>query len=200
MAWIEMVEPGKAKGPLESIYQSVQTPDGHVDNILKIHSLRPRTLRGHLEIYKATLHSKPNGLSMRERELVGVCVSLLNECDYCVQHHRAGLARTLGGDTALADELTQASIGAIESEKLSSRERALCAYTNKLTSKPAKMLASDLEPLKAVGLDDATILDLNQVVAYFAYANRTVNGLGVEVAGEALGLHPDEDAEGFAHK
>ena len=200
MPWIEIVEPGEASGPLERLYKGVQSADGHVDNILKIHSLRPRSLRGHLELYKAALHSKPNGLSMRERELVGVCVSLLNECDYCVQHHRAGLARTLGGDLALAEELTQASIGAVESEKLTSRERALCNYTSKLTTNPTNMMASDLEPLRAAGLDDATILDLNQVVAYFAYANRTVNGLGVEVAGEPLGLHPDEDEEGFAHK
>ena len=66
MSWIEIVEPEDAEGRLEKIYKSVQTPDGHVDHFLKIHSLRPMTLKGHLEIYKAALHSKPNGLSMRE--------------------------------------------------------------------------------------------------------------------------------------
>lgn len=176
MSWIEIIEPGEAKGRLESLYKGVQSPDGHVDNILKIHSLRHRTLRGHLELYKAALHSKPNGLSMRERELVGVCVSLLNECDYCVQHHRAGLARTLGGDADLAEEITRASIGEIDSENLTERERVLCDYTIKLTTDPQNMVAADLEPLRAIGLDDASILDLNQIVSYFAYANRTVNG------------------------
>jgi uncharacterized peroxidase-related enzyme len=200
MSWIDIVEPEDAEGRLEKIYKSVQTPDGHVDHILKIHSLRPMTLKGHLEIYKAALHSKPNGLSMRERELTAVCVSLLNKCDYCVRHHRAGLARTLGGDAAFVEEITRASVGEIESDKLTERERVLSAYTIKLTMNPQNMVAEDLAPLRAIGLDDATILDLNQVVAYFAYANRTVNGLGVEVAGEALGLHPDEDEEGFAHK
>jgi uncharacterized peroxidase-related enzyme len=199
MSWIEVVEPEDAEGRLEKLYKSVQSADGHVDHILKIHSLRPITLKGHLEIYKAALHSKPNGLSMRERELMAVCVSLLNKCDYCVQHHRAGLARTLGGDAALADEITRASVGEFESDQLTERERVLIVYTTKLTMDAQNMVKSDLEPLRAIGLDDATILDLNQVVAYFAYANRTVNGLGVDVAGEVLGLHPDEDAEGFAH-
>ncbi len=200
MAWIDIIEPDKAAGPLEKLYQSVQSPDGHVDNILKIHSLRPRTLRGHLEIYKAALHSKPNGLSMRERELVGVCVSLLNNCDYCVQHHTVGLARALGGDSALAEELVQASVGNIQSDQLTDREKVLCDHAKKLTLDPQNMEASDLDPLREAGLDDATILDLNQDIAYFAYANRTVNGLGVEVAGEPLGLHPDENEEGFAHR
>ena len=49
-------------------------------------------------------------------------------------------------------------------------------------------------------LDDADILDLNQIAAYFADANQMVNGLGVEVAGEPLGLHPDEEREGFQHQ
>lgn len=33
-------------------------------------------------------------------------------------------------------------------------------------------------------------LEINQVVAYFAYANRTVLGLGVNTEGEILGLSP----------
>lgn len=199
MAWIETIDVKQAQAPLKKLYDAAQTPDGHVDNILKVHSLRPRTLRAHLEIYKASLHTKPNALSPRERELVGVCVSLLNGCHYCVQHHQAGLARHLG-DAQLAEELAQASIGARTSSNFSPRERALCDYTRKLTEKPGNMQASDLEPLRAAGLDDAAILDLNQIVAYFAYANRTVNGVGVEVAGEPLGLHPDEAHPGFEHR
>ena len=32
---------------------------------------------------------------------------------------------------------------------------------------------------------------MNQVTAYFAYANRTVQGLGGTTEGEVLGLSPD---------
>jgi len=198
MAWIKTIAVEQAEGRLKQLYAAVKTPEGHVDNILRVHSLRPRTLQAHLEIYKAALHSKPNALAPRERELVGVCVSLLNGCDYCVQHHQAGLARHLG-DAALAEELAQASIGAGASEHFTEREAALCAYAQKLTQDPAGMQPADVQALREAGFDDAAILDVNQIVAYFAYANRTVNGLGVEVAGEPLGLHPDENKEGFEH-
>jgi len=50
-----------------------------------------------------------------------------------------------------------------------------------LTLSPVKLQQSDVENLRAIGLDDTAILDLNQVVAYFAYANRTAMGLGIEV-------------------
>ena len=56
--------------------------------------------------------------------------------------------------------------------------------------------------MRREGLDDGQILEVNQVVAYFAYANRTVLGLGVATAGEELGLSPSdgEDAENWGHR
>jgi len=199
MPWIRVIDPPEAAGLLRTLYEQIRTVDGHVDQILKVHSLRPRTLRAHLSIYKAVLHIPGIALSPREREIVGVCVSLMNGCDYCVEHHRAALARHVG-DAGLAARLTSAAAGEDEAELLTRREEALCRYARKLTLAPGSMAAEDLEPLRQAGLDDAAILDLNQIVAYFAYANRTVQGLGVATGGEPLGLHPDDDADGFRHR
>ena len=56
---------------------------GAVDNILRIHSLRPESLEGHVRLYRSVLHPRdPAGLSRRERELVGVAVSAANACHY----------------------------------------------------------------------------------------------------------------------
>lgn len=64
---------------------------------------------------------------------------------------------------------------------LSSRERALLDYSDKLTRSPAAMQESDLEPLRSAGLLDEDILDANLTVAYFAYVNRIADGLGVRL-------------------
>ena len=64
---------------------------------------------------------------------------------------------------------------------LSDREQARCAWAEKLTRTPQEMTPGDLEPLKAVGLDDAAILDLDQVTSYFNYINRMADGLGVDL-------------------
>lgn len=61
------------------------------------------------------------------------------------------------------------------------RMRAMFAYSLKLTHEPSKMVREDLDPLRAAGLDDQAILELNQVVAYFAYVNRVIDGLGVQL-------------------
>lgn len=49
-----------------------------------------------------------------------------------------------------------------------------------------------VDALRSQGLDDGEILEINQVAAYFAYANRTVLGLGVTTEGDVLGLSPGD--------
>jgi uncharacterized peroxidase-related enzyme len=72
---------------------------------------------------------------------------------------------------------------------LSAREQALCTYAEKLTRAPWEMTRADLLPLRAAGLSDRDILDVNLICAYFAYANRLALGLGVALEGgeELLG-------------
>ena len=54
-------------------------------------------------------------------------------------------------------------------------------YAAKLTLTPAQMTEADLEELRAVGFDDRAILDIAQIVSYFAYVNRMADGLGVSL-------------------
>ncbi len=42
--------------------------------------------------------------------------------------------------------------------------------------------------MKSLGIDDGEILEINQVVSYFNYVNRTVLGLGVNTNNEVLNL------------
>ncbi len=45
---------------------------------------------------------------------------------------------------------------------------------------PAEIGAADTDALRAHGLDDATISDAIQVIAYFNYINRVAEGVGIE--------------------
>ena len=63
---------------------------------------------------------------------------------------------------------------------LDARTRALCDYAVALTLRPAEVGADDVEALRAHGLDDATIHDAIQVIAYFNYINRIAEGVGTD--------------------
>ena len=62
-------------------------------------------------------------------------------------------------------------------------------------------LVNDIEILRAAGLDDGQILEINQVTAYFNYANRTVLGLGIDTDGDIIGLSPGDssDPDNWSH-
>ena len=60
----------------------------------------------------------------------------------------------------------------------------MCDYARKLTLTPAAVGAADVDTLRAHGLDDATIHDVIQVVAYFNYVNRIAEGVGTDAEPE----------------
>ncbi len=81
MAWIRVIQEAEADGQLKELYGQMTEPWGGVDNILKIHSLNPPSLRAHFELYK-TLMRGPSGLSRIQREMIAVVVSVANHCHY----------------------------------------------------------------------------------------------------------------------
>jgi uncharacterized peroxidase-related enzyme len=193
MSWIESISPERADARLARVYQRVRGPGGEVDNILRVHGLRPHTLEGHMALYRNVLHHNANVLPEWLLETVGVRVSMINGCDYCVAHHVEGLGRLLGEGRA------EGIVAALRSgelrDALDARAEAAVRYAEKLTRTPAAIEAADIDALRAAGLDDGEILEVNQVASYFAYANRTASGLGVTTAGDVLGLSPRRGAE-----
>jgi len=76
-------------------------------------------------------------------------------------------------------------LGAIEADwrvaGLSEARFAMLTYAVKLTETPAEMVAADVESLRSAGFSDRDVLDINELTAYFAYANRIADGLGIEL-------------------
>lgn len=67
-----------------------------------------------------------------------------------------------------------------QSAPLSDKRRAMLAYSVKLTHDPGDMVAGDVELLRSEGFSDRDILDIAEVVGYYAYVNRLADGLGVQ--------------------
>jgi uncharacterized peroxidase-related enzyme len=189
MTWITTISCADATGALKRLYDRVKGPHNNVDNIMLAHSLRPHSMEGHMALYKNVLHHPRNELPKSYLETIGVYVSSLNECRYCVDHHFAGLSRLLADDDRSAEILS-----ALEQRNpdaaFAGRELAGLRYAHKLTTAPATMAETDIAELRTAGFSDGEILEINQVAAYFSYANRTVLGLGINTDGDIVGLSP----------
>ncbi len=200
MTWINTISYEDSEGGLRKLYDRIKGPNNNVDNIMLAHSLRPHSMQGHMTLYKYVLHHPRNTLPKVYLETIGVYVSSLNNCDYCVEHHFAGMARLLD-DADRAEVIRQALQNRRPEDAFEASELAGLNYANKLTLAPDHVTESDIETLRQAGLDDGQILEINQVTAYFGYANRMVLGLGIETKDDIIGLSPGDssDPDNWSH-
>lgn len=145
---------------------------GFVPNVFRAQSLNGEQFLAWWNYFNL-LVNKEGHLSNAEREMLAVVVSSLNRCVYCAVSHGAAL-RVYLEDAQKADQIGVNWRHAA----LTEREAALCAYAEKLTLTPAEMTAADLEPLRAVGLNDEQILEAVQVIGMFNMTNRVSSALG----------------------
>ena len=201
MSWIETVAYENANTKLKALYDRVKGPDNNVDNIMMMHSLRPHSMEGHMAIYKYILHHRDNTIDKWFLETLGVWVSTSNKCEYCVEHHFAGLKRLLKDDKKATQIRSAIDTNKIEEAPLENCQKTAMEYARKLTHNPGSIREESIEKLRADGYADGEILEINQVCAYFSYANRTVLGLGCSTKGDILGLSPNnnDDPNDWGH-
>lgn len=191
-AWIEMIPDSEARGSVKEMYDQARTPHGTVDNVMRSQSLRPHSIAGHMALYKNVLHNPDNTLPFWFLEVIASYTSIVNDCEYSLTHHFMNVRRLVEDQ-----EKSDAIFSALKSHRpqlcFEGKELALLEYTKKLTADVGKMVKSDIDVLRSAGCDDGEILEVNQVVAYFNYSNRTLNGLGVTTEGDVLGYYQESE-------
>ena len=178
-SWIKMIDDSEADEDLNLALNQAKTPHGTVDNVLRVHSLRPSTMIGHMKLYKSVLHDKKNTIPQWFQETIRSYVSTINKCKYSY----------LINDQSKSDKIKVV----LESHKLEDyfkgKELALLIYAKKLTLYPSRFNIDDFKKLKVEGLEDGEILEANQIICYFNYVNRSINGLGVTTEGDIVGYY-----------
>ena len=174
MAYIRQIEHEQATGELRSFYDDLAEIAGGVPNIVKLSSLKLPAMNAAQDLYQSVLYHD-SGLTMEQKEMVAVVVSVTNGCVYCFDHHGHSLTELTGDG-----EQTKQIIEDFRGADLDRPTLTLLEYADKLTRDSAGMNDADVESLRALAFSDEDILDLVQLVAYFNYTNRLATGLGVD--------------------
>ena len=203
MAYIDVVSPEDATGPLADIYSRIKSSRGKIASVHTIQSLNPPTIPAHMELYRTVMFSH-SPLSRAEREMIAVVVSQSNECRYCVAHHGEALLHfwkeqerldQLVEDTANGRFDTPAPENRVPAKSsLTPREAGLCRFARMTTVTPgAGEDGSGVELLRSAipEITDREILDATLAVGYFNFVNRVVLTLGVELEQDPGGYKYD---------
>lgn len=181
MAYISTIDESRASGPLKDLYEKYARPvgddDAAVNDILKVHSSNPPAIEAHVTMaVSALLMESP--LSRTEREIIGVVVSLVNGCEYCLNHHAAALEKLLPFDR---QKIVEPLATEGDTDGLTDREEAIAKFAQKLTVDPGGMTGGDVAALKGAGLTEREVHDVVHAAAYCAYASRIALGLGASI-------------------
>ncbi|XDZ66018.1 peroxidase-related enzyme [Alphaproteobacteria bacterium LSUCC0684] len=194
-AWISMISDADASPALVEVLEMARTPHGTVDNVMRVHSHRPSTMRGHIVLYRAVLHDDSNTIPTWFQEVISSYVSILNDCAYSLANHWKNAAHLIG-NAERSDTIRKALDARTPEAAFDGAELAMLRYAEKLTLAPATMTEDDILAMRDAGMDDGAILEANQIICYFNYVNRSLNGLGVTTAGDIVGYYKEGQPKG----
>ncbi len=187
ICWIETIADADADEALRAAYDAVRREDGGVHNLYQAYSFWPAAMVSADAFYKIHLHGPKPRLERWFLELIATQVAWLSECAYARAHHQADFERLLD-DPERASAIIDAMEREVYSDALGPKHAAILRYTAKLTAMPQAMRQIDVNLVRKTGASDAEILEANQVCAAFAYWVRVINGLGIRLGRESVGI------------
>lgn len=102
------------------------------------------------------------------------------------------MKRLLGDDARSTAIRLAIEARAVASSPLDDAQKQALAYAEKLTMRAQEIEEGEVQALRTAGFDDGEILEINQVCAYFNYANRTVFRRGCSTRDDIIGLSPND--------
>src|ERR1700675_525339 len=136
MARISLIEPENASPEVKEIYEKALR--GKPGNAQKALAHRPDMLKNFLPFYASVGRS----LDRKLYEMIYLCVSFINGCRYCQQHHVASSKRV--GLTA--DDCKALKDG--KYTRFTEKEQSALNYAEKLTRASRDVADTDFEKLK----------------------------------------------------
>jgi uncharacterized peroxidase-related enzyme len=175
MSWIRTIPWSESTGMLKEAYDWQAKRLGEPTEYTRLGSLYPDLVMQRLQLYKC-VEACPSNLSPIERQLAALVTSALNETPHC----SSGLVLKLESLGLEHRIIARIVADARTARTGNGRLDAVIDYAVKLTLTPGVVGEADVEALRAQGLDDVDIVDLNNMVAYYCYTNRVANGLGLK--------------------
>jgi uncharacterized peroxidase-related enzyme len=171
LMYIQTTSEADAEGKLREIYEGDRKSMGYVPNHARVFSLRPDVL----EAWRAFQGSIRKNLRLRRYELVTLAAAMALKCRYCQLAHGAVLIKNGVSLDQLRLILTNFKEAGLEPNEV-----AIMEFAQKIIHNANEMTQADVDALRALGLDDAEILDITLTATMRSFASKTFDALGAK--------------------
>lgn len=174
MPLIRTISPEASTGEIAELYKHIIELRGRVPNSSQIWSISPELYKQQLSFIDYYMTHKT--LSAPLLACVRLLVSSDTQCQYCIDFNTSLLVNLMGWQMDDVAELKQKQ----QSARLSEKENAMLTFVLKSVKNCKKADVADLNALRALGWDDADILDAVQHGARMAAIDIILNTFDVE--------------------
>jgi len=168
MPRVSYVDPQSASAEVKEIYDSVFK--GRPGSFHRLLAHRPALLKSFVQLFGTV----GRAIDRRLYELLYIRVAMINECQYCMQHHLTASKRT-----GLTGEDWQ-GLRDPENPRFTEAERSALRFAEKLTRQPKSVSDADFADMKKF-FSDEQIVDIDATVALANMTNRMTDALGAEL-------------------
>ena len=175
MAYIAAVEDhSQLDHAQEEVFAIATRRFSFVPDVVRVLARRPAVAKAQSALRDSLLGDETS-IGRRRADLISLAVSGVNGCGYCGTAH--------AGTLVARGELTAVEAAQVFKDwrrlDLSSDDRTMLEFAEKLTFQPSGVEEADIEALRSAGFDDLAIYDIVLVTAYRNFINRVNDGLGV---------------------
>jgi len=160
MARIEPINPKDATGKAKGLLDGVQAKFGKAPNIFKTMAHSPAALEGFLQLHGALADGV---LSASFQEQVALCVSEINDCNYCLAAHTA-----MGKGVGLSEDDVIASR---QGGSTDSKTQAGLEFARQVVSSQGWVSDDDYNAVIQAGYSSEEIIEIVALVAKNLFAN-----------------------------
>ena len=171
MALVSYVSNQQAAEKVKPMFEGMEKKIGAVPNVFRVMAHNPEMLEAFLAL-NATLPKTQ--LEGKLRELAYIKTSELNDCDYCLHHHRA-----IGKKAGLNDRQVAETVNSETSDAYDELQRDVMRYAEQVT-RHINVDDALFESLKRT-LGDREIVELAMTVGIANFTNRVTETLRMEL-------------------
>lgn len=178
MALIDYPELAECDDETRAILSQFRSEHGEIPAFPRMLANKPAVLKAAVGQFGEVMFG--GNLDPTLKQLAFVVVSQQHASAYCAATHGESLAGGLG---LSASQVTEIAAG--DESALTERQRAVAAFARRVAADPKAVSAADLKALRAVGFDDADIVELIAATAQANFANTVA---------DATGITPDDES------
>ena len=186
--WINTIDPADASPELAEMYSKVGAVHNKIHNLYRAFSLQPAPLIAADQHYRDILHNPENKTEPWFLELLASQAAIIADCEYALANQGRNFKDLLGHHETGDLMLEAVKNDQFEPPLFTEKQIGVLRFGAKLCRSPEKMSEMDVENLRSLGATDIEILEAVQSTACFAYWVRFINGLGIQLGNETIGL------------